>query len=120
MRDRLIELLGLRLPIIAINAMGSYETIGERTLRRDTREKLADHLLANGVTVQEWISVKDRLPEDVENVLCYESGKLYIAFCEDYEENVVWWDYVAYDRDDTWNEVCPTHWMPLPQPPKGA
>ena len=25
---------------------------------------IADHLTANGVTVQEWISVKDRLPED--------------------------------------------------------
>ena len=25
-------------------------------------EYLADHLISNGVTVQEWISVKDRLP----------------------------------------------------------
>ena len=27
-------------------------------------EYLADHLIANGVTVQEWIAVEDRLPED--------------------------------------------------------
>ena len=26
-------------------------------------ERFADHLIANGVTVQEWISVNDRLPE---------------------------------------------------------
>ena len=29
---------------------------------------IADHLIANGVTVQEWISVKDRLPG--KNVNC--------------------------------------------------
>ena len=29
-------------------------------------EYIADHLIANGVTVQEWISVKDRLPEPPE------------------------------------------------------
>lgn len=51
MRERLIELLGLRLPIIAINAMGSYDTVGERTLSHNDREKFADHLLANGVIV---------------------------------------------------------------------
>ena len=27
-------------------------------------EKIADHLMANGVTVQEWISVDDRLPQN--------------------------------------------------------
>ena len=26
--------------------------------------QVADHLIAHGVTVQEWISVKDRLPEE--------------------------------------------------------
>ena len=25
-------------------------------------KRIADHLIANGVTVQEWVSVKDRLP----------------------------------------------------------
>lgn len=48
-RDRLIELLGLRLPINVRNLLGSYDTIGERTLAVDEREKLADYLLANGV-----------------------------------------------------------------------
>ena len=32
-------------------------------------EYLADHLIANGVTVQEWIPVKDRLPESGVHVL---------------------------------------------------
>jgi hypothetical protein len=51
MRERLIELLGLRLTINVRNQMGSYDTIGERTLNRGDRERLADHLLANGVIV---------------------------------------------------------------------
>ena len=36
-------------------------------------ELIADHLIANGVTVQEWISVDDRLPENgVHVLLCCE------------------------------------------------
>ena len=34
-------------------------------------EKIADHLIANGVTVQEWISVDERLPENFISVLGY-------------------------------------------------
>ena len=70
----------------------------------------------------EWISVDERLPEEGKNVLCIEGNKTFIAFMETVEDCgthvPVFWDWVAYDRDDTWNEVCPTHWMPLPEPPK--
>ena len=39
----------------------------------NTSEEIADKLLENGVTVQEWISVKDRLPENgVHVLLCCE------------------------------------------------
>ena len=34
-----------------------------------TSEEIASHLIDNGVTVQEWISVDDRLPEPGERVL---------------------------------------------------
>ena len=33
-------------------------------------EEIAENLIANGVTVQEWISVKDRLPEVGGYVVC--------------------------------------------------
>ena len=34
-------------------------------------EKVASHLVSNGVTVQEWISVDERLPENFISVLGY-------------------------------------------------
>ena len=78
-------------------------------------EYLADHLIANGVTVQEWISVEDRLPEDDSDVLAYsrigEESRIYPACYS----NGVWFDCVfnAPATDTT------THWMPMPNPPKG-
>ena len=35
----------------------------------NTSEEIADHLISHGVTVQEWISVDDRLPENGAHVL---------------------------------------------------
>ena len=77
-------------------------------------EYLADHLISNGVTVQEWISVKDRLPEYDSDVLAYsrigEESRIYPACYS----NGVWFDCVfnAPATDTT------THWMKMPQPPK--
>lgn len=67
-------------------------------------EKLADHLISKGVTVQEWISVEDRLPDVGKFVLIYN------------EINGVLLDY--YDGA-TFGYYDVTHWMPLPNPPKG-
>jgi hypothetical protein len=68
-----------------------------------------------------WISVDERLPEECKNVLCFARNKTMIAFMEKVEDCgeyvPVFWDWVAYDRDDTYDEVCATHWMPLPEPP---
>ena len=81
----------------------------------NTSEEIADHLISNGVTVQEWIPVKDRLPEDDSDVLAYssieEESRIYPACYS----NGVWFDCVfnAPATDTT------THWMPIPQPPKG-
>jgi hypothetical protein len=75
-----------------------------------------------GYRKQEWISVEDRLPEECKNVLCFARNKTIIAFMEKTEDCgkyvPVFWDWVAYDRDDTYDEVCAIHWMPLPEAPK--
>ena len=98
-------------------------------------EYLADHLIANGVTVQEWISVNDRLPEMGEH---YQSEDVLV--CIDYrpddpdttKDSYVSIDHVDFncfgqgwfscERDDPRDgEPSPyfvTHWMPLPLAPE--
>ena len=79
-------------------------------------EYVADHLLSNGVTVQEWISVDERLPEACEYVVCIAKRNPFSRFMP----------MVARIKKNGWvnpiteqyiSEV--THWMPLPEPPKG-
>ena len=84
--------------------------------------RLIDKMIANGVTVQEWISVKDRLPNLDEAVLVlaeylhiktnyYEAWSLFK--CESGE--TIWVD--KYGNGHNLTEV--TYWMPLPSAPKG-
>ena len=55
-----------------------------------------------------WISVKDRLPEKNTDVLIYNI------------EEYMGTDFLTKDGKWFWNEeLPPTHWMPLPEPPKG-
>ena len=76
---------------------------------------MAQHLIAHGVTVQEWISVKDRLPEEKVNCIvhyrhayCDNDGYWTIGICfYDGEKFQMHWSYKV------------THWMPLPETPKG-
>ena len=73
---------------------------------------MADQMIANGVTVQEWISVNDRLPKGGAIVLCN----------TDYFVEVLQWDERAdmwVDQYGSYRKNYVTHWMPLPQPPKG-
>ena len=71
---------------------------------------IAQHLITHGVTVQEWISVDDRLPDDDEVVI----------ICTD--KNFVYAGELIGDTwfldNDSWTATV-THWMPTPQPPKG-
>ena len=74
-------------------------------------EYLADYLISHGVTVQEWISVKDKLPEKDEVVIiCTDKNFVYAG---DLMGDIWFLD------NDSWTETV-THWMPLPKPPKGA
>lgn len=77
-------------------------------------EYLADYLISSGVTVQEWISVDERLPENFISVLgymtdaeefppvreCYTVGNVFVF--------------------PTLGDVHPvSHWCEMPEPPKG-
>lgn len=61
----------------------------------------------------EWISVKDRLPEDNTDVLVYHGSLISIYSYMGHNE----WedDYGYFSRTD---DDGITHWMPLPEPPK--
>ena len=80
---------------------------------------VADHLIAHGVTVWQWISVEDRLPECKQDVLMYfDTGNMAAGFWHDGDETITFW--CAY-TDDGWFTDCdcePLYWMPLPEPPK--
>ena len=78
-------------------------------------ENAANILIGNGVTVQEWISVDDRLPEEKVNCIVHYKH----AYCD----NDDYWAIGMCFYDGEKFQLNPaykvTHWMPLPQPPKG-
>jgi hypothetical protein len=99
MREKLIELLR------DVQYLGGLE------------EKVADHLIANGVTIakdnnvpSKWIPVTERLPDAWVDVLSCDINKNLTVDCVD--EKGKW-----YSEYTDLEEV--THWMPLPEPPKG-
>ena len=79
-------------------------------------EYLADCLISNGVTVQEWISVYDELPEVGGYVVCIAARNPFsrlMPMVARIEKN----GWVNPMTEQYISEV--THWMPMPNPPKG-
>ena len=106
-------------------------------------EYVADHLISNGVTVQEdckecaeatqncivklqeqiselrsaqeWISVKERLPQEkVDCIVHYKH-----AYCDNddyWAIGICFYDGEKFQFDQAYKV---THWMPMPNPPKG-
>lgn len=87
-------------------------------------EFVADYLIANGVTLQKWIPVSERLPEVFAPVLVkylnYNDGGASPTNVDTavlLEGNVwYWWEGDLADCDDE-VKCTITHWMPLPEPP---
>ena len=97
-REKLVELLDIII-------QPGQKTLGD----------IADYLISNGVTVQEWVSVEDRLPEEKVNcIVCYKH-----AYCD----NDDYWAIGMCFYDGEKFQFAPaykvTHWMPMPVPPKG-
>ena len=77
-------------------------------------ENAANILIANGVTVQEWISVDDRLPEHGDVVVVWHTYMEHPFVCKWDERSDCW-----IDNKWTFGRNTITHWCYLPQPPKG-
>ena len=113
MREKLIEILSV--PIYP------HELV-------DPIEAVADYLIDSGVTIQQWIPVTERLPEhDLPKGSKVKQIKVLVA----YKTNSRWVTRTQirakgywYGEPDRWSWVKTsdpiTHWMPLPEPPKGG
>ena len=75
---------------------------------------VARDLLDCGVTVQKWIPVSERLPKVHKTVLICTDGQVHEAFLK----GDGGWLAVFGDSTNI-NPSKVTHWMPLPEPPKG-
>lgn len=127
-RENLVELLESHCAVIGeAKCKAAKEEICSP---KDCAGCLADHILANGVTVQQWISIKDRMPTESDGtvLVCFPDMQPY-HFREPYPDakhdmRVRTAVYSQYN--DRWyigdaagvSDIRPTHWMPLPEPPK--
>ena len=112
-REKLIEIL--RKPIFP------HELV-------DPIEAVADYLLDSGVTVQEWIPVKEHLPQEnePEGTLCktvqvlLNNGKVSVGW---YNRSTKLWYHVDYDKyyfiSKDYDHTPVIAWQTLAQPPKG-
>ena len=89
-REKLVELLDIII-------QPGQKTLGD----------IADYLISNGVTVQEWVSAENRLPNKPMKCLVYTKRGEY-------------WGYeITYYNQGFYTQYTETiYWMPIPQPPK--
>lgn len=94
----------------------------------DVSVAIAEHLIANGVTVQEWISVNEHLPQDdlPFGALCeivqvlLDDGTVTVGWCN---KGLKCWYYMPIQATNfvghDYNKTPVVAWKPLSQPPKG-
>lgn len=71
---------------------------------------------ANAASKSEWISVEERLPEaDTDVLVITANGSFKVARCNIYHNGTL----VLWMTNDGLGEKAITHWMPLPELPKG-
>ena len=116
-REKLVELLGnIYLPMMA-----GPDTIGEYRIPHKFKEKIADYLISNGVTVQEWISVKDKLPEKDGQYLIFTTQYFTPDHIDenDHKDGIEISGYCKRYGFLSENGLHAKYWRDIPQPPKG-
>lgn len=127
-REKLVELLD------DIQVRGEdftdYEIYGMRLPDTVSNEDVASHLIAHGVTVQEWISVNERTPTEADgtvwvclaDVFPYNEKEPYIDAKHDRRITEAFYSQFSkrwYEDGAVFPDGVVTHWMEKPQPPKG-
>ena len=109
-REKLVELLSEKCMETCKQRKGYVCSVEEC---KCSKEKCcgfyADHLISNGVTVQEWISVDDRLP----TIYDADDDNCVLAIHKATNKRYYHWRSVADNPFDF------TYWTRTPQPPKG-
>ena len=112
MREKLIELL------CDAHGKATDASLFEDASYAQQLETEADHLIANGVTIPRWIPVTERLPESGKYIIVANWDKNHTPRIVKRDALMVeeFWGiargYYAHGQQVT-------HWMPLPEPPKG-
>lgn len=75
-------------------------------------DDIAEKLISNGVTVQEWIPASAPPKDTCEYWIAYKAGG-------DYSYSTGYFDGKCWRSAFTHHKIPATHWMPFPQPPKG-
>ena len=123
-REKLIELLECTYGQVEDR---DYDCYGE------CKTCQAENLIANGVGfLPKWIPVSERLPEENGQYLVFQKHTYgtytaVLQFAKDGRKVDKYdfyrgWKNVWYRYDSEWGHITiddVTHWMPLPEPPKG-
>lgn len=100
---------------------GSYLNTRRTTL--ETALAYLKEYFAEDTNVPGWIPVTERLPEEREAVLVLcKNGMIFVGFQvkHNYESGIRWQIYTALGSTKSLNKGRVSHWMPLPEPPKGG
>jgi hypothetical protein len=76
-------------------------------------KELPEELVASCVERQKWIPVTERLPKRNAEVLVCDTREDYVSIWEHIGDGLWFGNEVIWATEDI------THWMPLPEPPKG-
>lgn len=87
-----------------VDGLTSVELIGLLKMHLKIIERKVLRQIST-IEKEKWVSVDDRLPEAYETIISY-----------NIHTDEVSTDYI--DDEKRWDVLNPTHWMPLPQPPK--
>lgn len=124
-KEKLIELLG-EVTVEQVVCSSDGTPVSRHVCRvvdEGDAECLADHLIANGVTVQKWIPASEPPKEEGFYLCLNEAGNHFEAFYS-LSEEAFGMECEIFDPemfrflDVGWNVYEVTHWMPMPKPPK--
>ena len=114
-REKLVELLS------QIQSYGVKQGNHITHQEGKTNREIASHLIANGVTVQEWISASEP-PKENGYYLCVILFSA-VGSKKEYRRKILFWEEnVWIEMANCFRTVKPLYWMPMaemPKPPKG-